>query len=259
MESAIDWHGARALLEWQIELGVTETILDQPVNRYALQAKPSGAVVAKPTGGPAARAPVGPDPVAVAEAAAAEAQTLPDLRAALAGFGHCALQQGARNLVFADGDPAARVMVIGEAPGRDEDRTGRPFVGQEGQFLDKMLGAIDLSRAATDAGRGVYMVNVLPWRPPQNRDPRPEDIAMMVPFLARHVALAAPDVILLLGNLSCQVALGTRGIARLRGTWTKAWGRPALPMLSPSMILRKPEAKRDAWADLLALRAYLEG
>ena len=259
MESAIDWHGARALLEWQIELGVTETILDQPVNRYALQAKPSGGVVAKPTGGPAARAPVGPDPVAVAEAAAAAAQTLPDLRAALAGFGHCALQQGARNLVFADGDPAARVMVIGEAPGRDEDRTGRPFVGQEGQFLDKMLGAIDLSRAATDAGRGVYMVNVLPWRPPQNRDPRPEDIAMMVPFLARHVALAAPDVILLLGNLSCQVALGTRGIARLRGAWTKAWGRPALPMLSPSMILRKPEAKRDAWADLLVLRAYLEG
>ena len=122
MESAIDWHGARALLEWQIELGVTETILDQPVNRYALQAKPSGGVVTKPTGGPVARAPVGPDPVAVAEAAAAAAQTLPDLRAALAGFGHCALQQGARNLVFAGGDSAARVMVIGEAPGRDEDR-----------------------------------------------------------------------------------------------------------------------------------------
>ena len=103
------------------------------------------------------------------------------------------------------------------------------------------------------------MVTVLPWRPPQNRDFQSEDMAMMVPFMARHVALAAPDVIVLMGNLSCQAALGVRGIARLRGTWTTAWGRPALPMMAPGMVLRSPEAKREAWADLLALRAHLEG
>ena len=271
MESAIDWHGARALLEWQIELGVTETILDQPVDRYALASKlvnpaedklpaTSGAKSGThPAGGPVARPPGDPDPVAVAVEVAGAARTLPALREALAGYGHCALKQGARNLVFSDGNPKARVMVIGEAPGRDEDRAGRPFVGHEGQFLDKMLAAINLDRAASEVERGVYMVTVLPWRPPQNRDFQSEDMAMMVPFMARHVALAAPDVIVLMGNLSCQAALGVRGIARLRGTWTTALGRPALPMMAPGMVLRSPEAKREAWADLLALRAHLEG
>jgi uracil-DNA glycosylase family 4 len=266
MESAVDWHGARALLEWQIELGVTETILDQPVDRYALPSKLMTVDAAKsvaatgtgPAGGPVTRASAGPDPVAVAVAAAGVAQTLPALREALAGYDHCSLKQGARNLVFSDGNPKARVMVIGEAPGRDEDRVGRPFAGHEGQFLDKMLLTIGLDRTATEVARGVYMVTVLPWRPPQNRDLRAEDMAMMEPFFAPHVALAAPDVIVLMGNLSCQAALGTRGIARLRGTWTTAWGRPALPMLLPGMVLRTPEAKRDAWADLLALRAHLE-
>ena len=184
---------------------------------------------------------------------------MPALREALAGYGHCALKQGARNLVFSDGNPKARVMVIGEAPGRDEDRAVRPFVGHEGQFLDKMLAAINLDLAASEVERGVYMVTVLPWRPPQNRDFQSEDMAMMVPFVARHVALAAQDVIVLMGNLSCQAALGVRGIARLRGTWTTAWGRPALPMMAPGMVLRSPEAKREALADLLALRAHLEG
>ena len=167
-------------------------------------------------------------------------------------FSHCDLKLGASQLVFADGRPGARVMIVGEAPGRDEDRAGRPFVGRAGQLLDRMLAAIGLGRDAS-----VYITNVMPWRPPQNRDPRPEEIAMMKPFLARHVALAAPDLLVLVGNISCQAVLGKRGITRLRGTWQEALGRPALPMLHPAYLLRQPLAKRETWADLLALQARL--
>jgi len=199
-----------------------------------------------------------PDPVVVAEHSAAGADTLSALSQALAQYPHCEFKQGARNLVFCDGSPAARVMIIGEAPGREEDRAGRPFVGQSGHLLDKMLAAIDLDRSKTDPSNAVYITNILPWRPPQNRDPRPDEIAMMIPFVARHVALANPDVIVLMGNISCQAVLGARGITRLRGIWAEAWGRPVLPMLHPAYLLRKPEAKREAWADLLSLRAQLE-
>ena len=191
-------------------------------------------------------------PVAVARAAAEACDTLEELRAALEAFELCELKKGARNLVFSDGVPGARVMIVGEAPGRDEDRAGRPFVGRAGQLLDRMLAAIGLGRDAS-----VYITNVMPWRPPQNRDPRPEEIAMMKPFLARHVALAAPDLLVLVGNISCQAVLGKRGITRLRGTWQEALGRPALPMLHPAYLLRQPLAKRETWADLLALQARL--
>ena len=155
-------------------------------------------------------------------------------------------------MVFSDGVPGARVMIIGEAPGRDEDREGRPFVGRAGQLLDRMLAAIDLSRASS-----VYITNVLPWRPPQNRDPMPEEIAMMQPFLHRHIALANPDVLVVAGKHSCQARLGKRGITRLRGGWTEAQGKPALPMFHPAYLLRNPAAKREAWADLLSLKARL--
>ena len=146
-------------------------------------------------------------------------------------------------------------MLIGEAPGREEDLEGRPFVGRAGQLLDRMLAAIDMSRDAILAP--VYITNVLPWRPPQNRDPKPEEIAMMRPFLERHVALINPDVVVLMGNVSCQAVLGKRGITRLRGQWTEAFGKPALPMFHPAYLLRTPRAKREAWSDLLALKARL--
>ncbi|MCI5096352.1 MAG: uracil-DNA glycosylase [Rhodobacteraceae bacterium] len=250
MDSALDWHTARALLEWQMELGVTETICDAPINRYELQAAaPKAKRQAEPD---IPHKPKEVDPVEEARKAARSAGSLVALREAMAGFEHCDLKKGARNLVFADGQAGARVMIIGEAPGRDEDREGRPFVGRAGQLLDKMLAAIDLSRDSN-----VYITNVLPWRPPQNRDPLPVEIAMLKPFLQRHVELAQPEVVILMGNISCQAVLGRKGITRLRGNWDEAWGLPVLPMFHPAYLLRQAAAKRLAWADLLEVRARL--
>ena len=253
-------HDDLALLQWHIDLGATEAICDAPVNRYEVPAaapKLPRAAAATPQ---AAAGPVpaqSQDPVAVAEAAAAGAATLDQLRAAMAAFEHCDLRKGARNLVFSDGIPGARVMLVGEAPGRDEDLAGRPFVGKAGKLLDRMLGAIDMGRDREDAP--VYITNVLPWRPPQNRDPKPAEIAMMRPFLLRHIALARPEVLVIIGNWACQALLDKRGITRLRGQWTQAAGLPALPMFHPAYLLRSPEFKREAWADLLALKAQLRG
>ncbi|WP_299676173.1 uracil-DNA glycosylase [uncultured Roseobacter sp.] len=256
MESS-EFHHALALLEWQVELGATEAIGDAPVNCYELPetvAKPKAkAPAAAPLATPAVAAAA--DPVVEAERLAAAAPDLESLRAALAGFEHCALKRGARNLVFSDGIAGAPVMIVGEAPGRDEDREGKPFVGRAGQLLDRMLAAIDMGRAEAEAP--VYITNVLPWRPPQNRDPQPEEIAMMRPFLQRHIVLAQPKLLVIMGNISAQTLLGKRGITRLRGTWTEACGLPALPMFHPAYLLRQPAAKREAWADLLSLKARL--
>lgn len=260
IDAGMDWHAARAALEWQLELGADEAISEAPVDRFALEAEARAARAAPPVIAPAAGAaaaavsPVdaGPDPVQEAERAAAGAATLDQLREALSAFDHCDLKRGARNLVFSDGVPGARVMIVGEAPGRDEDRQGKPFVGRAGHLLDRMLQAIGLDRAAS-----VYITNVLPWRPPQNRDPRPAEIAMMKPFLSRHVALADPDLLVIVGNISCTALLGRSGITRLRGQWTEAEGRPAIPMFHPAYLLRQPQAKRETWADLLSLSARL--
>lgn len=251
----MDWHAARAALEWQIELGVTETISETPINRFELSATP------KPTSAQPTAAPVASvaqiDPVAEAEQAASAANDLDALRSAMARYEHCELKKGARNLVFSDGIAGARVMIIGEAPGRDEDRIGKPFVGRAGQLLDRTLAAIDMGRDR-DGANAVYITNVLPWRPPQNRDPKPEEIAMLLPFLKRHITLAEPDVVVVMGNISCQAMLGKRGITRLRGNWTEAVGKPVLPMFHPAYLLRNPSAKREAWADLLELQAHLK-
>lgn len=251
MESS-DFHHMRALLDWQIELGADEAIADAPINRYEVPVQ-----VSKPaTAAPALIPSDALDPVAVAQEMATAASTLEDLRAAMAAYDHCELKRGARNLVFSDGVPGARVMLVGEAPGRDEDLAGKPFVGRAGQLLDKMLGAIKMGRS--DIAAPVYITNVLPWRPPQNRDPKPAEIAMMKPFLMRHIELAAPEILVIVGNWSCQTLLGKRGITRLRGEWTQAAGLPALPMFHPAYLLRSPEMKREAWADLLSLRARLD-
>jgi DNA polymerase len=146
-------------------------------------------------------------------------------------------------------------MIVGEAPGRDEDRAGKPFVGRAGQLLDRMFGAIDMGRANADAP--IYITNVLPWRPPQNRDPKPEEIAMMRPFLLRHIALAKPEVLVAVGNHACQALLNKRGITRLRGQWAEAAGLPVIPMFHPAYLLRNTDAKREAWADLLSLKGRL--
>ncbi|MEM9797541.1 MAG: uracil-DNA glycosylase [Pseudomonadota bacterium] len=256
----LDPHTARALLEWQREMGCDEAISEQPLNRYALPAQMPGAAKPAPLVPAPVAAPAAPeDPVAVAERLSAGAGDLAALRDALAGYPHCDLRLGAQSLVFSDGQPSARVMIIGEAPGREEDRQGKPFVGQAGQLLDRMLGAIGMARDHADAASAVYITNVLPWRPPGNRDPEPAEVAMMMPFLRRHVELAAPDLLVLMGNHACQAVLGRKGITRLRGNWTEGLGKPVLPMLHPAYLLRQPHAKRNAWADLLALQARLEG
>jgi DNA polymerase len=247
-----------ALLAWQAELGANECIGDAGVDRFAeaATALPSRRA-APPAAAPVAAAPAQTDPVAVARAAAEGAATLAALAAAQAAYPHCDLRHGARHFVFADGVPRARVMIIGEAPGREEDLEGRPFVGRAGRLLDRMFAAIGLARTAAAPADALYITNVLPWRPPGNREPTAEEVAMMLPFLRRHVALAAPRVLVVMGNTPAGAVLGQKGITRLRGQWAEAWGLPVLPMLHPAYLLRQPAAKREAWADLLSLQAWL--
>jgi DNA polymerase len=259
----IGYHDALAMLDWQIELGSDEAILDAPVDRFALQDAPPPAAVTRaaaapaPAGAAPAPAATAVDATDVARHAAAAATDLQSLRAALEGFGLCPLSQTATQLVFADGNPTARVMIVGEAPGREEDQQGKPFVGRAGQLLDRMLAAIGLSRASNDPAKAVYITNMLPWRPPQNRDPSPEELSMMGPFVRRHVELAAPEILVLMGNHACQGLIGRKGITRLRGEWVEVMGRPAIPMFHPAYLLRKPHEKAKAWDDLLALQAKL--
>lgn len=259
MDSELNYHAAKAALDWQIELGATEAIGEVPVDRFEIpEALPKvKAVVAEVV---AVDAPVAApivDGVAVAKGLAKASDDLDALQAALASFELCELKRGARSTVFCDGDPAARVMIIGEAPGRDEDMQGKPFVGRAGQLLDKMFGAIGLERSAADASGSIYITNVMPWRPPQNREPTPEEIAMMLPFVERHIELVQPDVLVLVGNVSCLAMLGRKGITRLRGNWQNVLGRPAMPMFHPAYLLRNPAAKREAWQDLLAVQGKL--
>ncbi|MEM9524434.1 MAG: uracil-DNA glycosylase [Pseudomonadota bacterium] len=253
MKSEPDFDVARAMLEWQLEMGATDAIGETPVDRYA---RPAAVSEPRPQGAPLTVNARQPDDAAAARALAAQATDLTSLAELQAGFDGCELKKGARNFVFSDGVPGARVMIIGEAPGRDEDAQGKPFVGRAGQLLDKMFDAIGMSRTE-GAGAPIYITNILPWRPPQNRDPKPEEIGMMLPFVERHVALAGPQVLVLTGNISCQAVLGRRGITRLRGNWTQGLDLPVLPMFHPAYLLRNPAAKREAWRDLLALQARL--
>ena len=193
-----------------------------------------------------------------ARALAAGAATIDALGALVAGFDLCPLKRTATNTVFMDGNPAAPVMIIGEAPGADEDRIGRPFVGRSGQLLDRMLAAIGLDRA------GVQITNVIYWRPPGNRTPTAAEIAACLPFVLRHIALARPQVLVLAGGTAASALLPlSEGITRLRGRWFDLAvpgldaTLPTLPMFHPAFLLRSPERKREAWRDLLALQAKL--
>jgi len=189
---------------------------------------------------------------------AAAANSLAELAAAVTAFEACALKRTATNTVFADGVAGAPLMVIGEAPGGDEDRLGRPFVGRSGQLLDRMLAAIGYDRR-----RNAYITNVLFWRPPGNRKPTPDEVAACLPFVWRHIALAAPKVVLLCGGTATSALLGrAEGIMRLRGRWLElavAGGTPVptLATYHPSFLLRAPARKGEAWRDLLALQSKL--
>lgn len=285
-----DWHD---ILAFHLEAGVDVAVGEAPVDRFAesaaeaarLAARRASAAApaeepsrreaprpeaARPAPRPAARgaptpsaapsapaAPHAPDAAAMAAREAARAaDSLEALRAIMEGFEGCALKKTASRLVFADGNPAAKVMFVGEAPGRDEDEQGLPFVGRSGRLLDLMLGAIGLDRTRA------YIANVIPWRPPGNRTPTPQETAICLPFITRQIALADPDVLVCLGGPSAQALLATtEGITRLRGrvmdydTGTRTI--KAIATFHPAYLLRTPAGKRLAWRDMLMIEALL--
>jgi len=257
-----------AALRWQLEMGATDAVAGHPVNR--LQGSRKGGVSAAPPRSETAERPVFP----AAERPASHADglrlmkaatSLEALHEAIRAFEGCPLKAGATNTVIADGNPAARVMIVGEAPGADEDRLGYPFVGPSGKLLDKAMGAIGLSRMSKRPGDSFYITNIVFWRPPGNRNPTPREIGQLLPFTERHIQLAKPDVLFLLGNIACQSLLRTgTGIIKLRGNWM-TWrstdgslSLPALPSFHPSFLLRVPTAKKPFWADLQELQRHLK-
>jgi uracil-DNA glycosylase len=261
----------RQLLAFYLEAGVDCALSDEPVNRLV---EPEIAPVAAP---PVAREAAPPQPVrgapviipprgepppppdaaiTSAREAARTAPTLEALRALLETFDGCALRQTATRLVFADGNPQARVMFVGEAPGRDEDIEGLPFVGRSGKLLDRMIAAIGLDRSKA------YIANVIPWRPPGNRTPTPQETQICLPFIQRQIELVDPDVLVTLGNPSTQAILGTReGIMRTRGRWldydTGKRKIRAIATFHPAYLLRSPSYKRLSWQDLRAIAKVL--
>jgi uracil-DNA glycosylase len=252
------------LLRWYVAMGADEAIEAQPIDRLApapLPAAPmTDATVAPVPTPPRAPAPQHAPPAAgSARRLAAAASTLAELADAVRGFDGCALKRTATNTVFAEGAADAALMVIGEAPGADEDRLGKPFVGRAGQMLDRMLAAIGFDRR-----RNAYITNVLFWRPPGNRKPTPEEIAACLPFVFRHIALLAPKAVMMSGGTATNALLGgAEGITRLRGRWfelpVEGLPRPvpAIATYHPSFLLRTPARKNEAWRDLLALQSRL--
>jgi DNA polymerase len=263
-----------AVLRWLMDAGADEAVSETPVNRFAQAVStplPSAPRTPSPARGEvknvpeerkseiktatsSARAVSLSTAPGAARALAQSCTTLAELKTAVMNFEGCELKRSATNTVFADGDPSGRIMLIGEAPGRDEDLQGLPFVGRAGKLLDRMLAEIGLDR------RKVYITNVLNWRPPQNREPSPEEAAICLPFLHRHIELADPKMMILLGAVSVRHVLGlTEGITRVRGKWnlyqSVALNRsiPVMPTLHPAYLLRQPAAKRLAWRDLLAV------
>lgn len=266
----------RAALAWLVEMGVDEAVGEAPVDRFAAAraraqapaARPaasSEAVTVRPPPRPMAvtARPAGGDAIADARATAAACSSLAEIAAELARFDTCPLQRTATNLVYVDGRPDARVLFIGEAPGRDEDLKGKPFVGRSGQLLDRMLAAIGLSRAAHEPAAAALITNVIFWRPPGNRKPTEAETLMCLPFVLRTIEIVAPEVVVCLGATPAQRLLGvTEGILRLRGRWQsyRAGERavPLLPTLHPAYLLRRPIDKRLAWRDFVELRKGLD-
>jgi uracil-DNA glycosylase len=260
------------LLAFYLEAGVDCALTDEPVDRLAepdtalpatapREAAPPRAVREMPAAIPAVpRGDISVAPeaaIAAAREAARTAPTLEALRALLENFDGCALKHTATRLVFADGNPQARVMFVGEAPGRDEDIEGLPFVGRSGKLLDRMIAAIGLDRSKA------YIANVIPWRPPGNRTPTPHETQICLPFIQRQIELVNPDVLVTLGNPSTQTLLSTReGIMRTRGKWfdynTGTRVIRAIATFHPAYLLRSPSYKRMSWQDLRAIAKALE-
>lgn len=266
-------HSARDLLDFYVEAGVDALVGEEAVDRFAaadapmtapalanraVQPAPQRPTAATPPQRAAAAPPAPDEATMAAREAARSAKTLDELRALLERFEGCALKATATQLVFADGNPEARVMFVGEAPGRDEDIEGLPFVGRSGKLLDRMLAAIGLDR------RQVYIANIVPWRPPGNRTPTPQESQICLPFMLRQIELCDPDILVCLGGPSAQTLLGIKdGITRIRGRWfsfdTGKREIRALPTFHPAFLLRSPLQKRFAWRDFLAIKKALAG
>jgi uracil-DNA glycosylase family 4 len=271
--------GAAALLRWYLEQGVDEAIGEEPIDRLAAPPPAPAAAAAAPAA-PSARAPIplrappSPPPLAQprapvplespqvvedARALAERCSTLAELEAAIRGFEGCALKRTAKNTVFADGTAGAPVMIVGEAPGADEDRLGKPFVGVSGQLMDRMMASIGLTRDG-----GFYITNILFWRPPGNRTPTTAEQGMCLAFTRRHIELAKPKVLVLAGGVAVKAVLDTtEGITRLRGKWTSytlgdGTVIPTMPTFHPAYLLRTPASKRQSWQDLLAIDKKLK-
>jgi len=248
-----------AVLDWYRAAGVDIALGEEPVDRFA-QRPPARPAVATPAPPPSERSPdvlpLGGDP-AEARRLASSAASLAELEAIVGAYDGCGLKLRATQLVFADGNPEADIMLIGEAPGAEEDRQGKPFVGRSGQLLDRMLAAIGLDRTK------VFIANTVPWRPPGNRTPTPEEMALCLPFLHRQVELVAPRIVVTLGGPAMQTVFSTTsGIIKMRGKWSTlsigAQPVEAMPTLHPAYLLRNPAAKQQAWRDLLSLKLKLE-
>lgn len=278
-EAAFAPQDAAALLRWYVDHGLDETIGEEAIDRFALP--PPAAVVAPlASAGADASTPVAPTPIRApaaplvarapvplespqlaedAREVSRRATTIAELEEAVRAFEGCALKRTAKNTVFADGVAGAPVMIVGEAPGADEDRLGKPFVGVSGQLMDRMFAAIGMSRE-----RDLYITNILFWRPPGNRTPTLSEQAICLAFTRRHIELAKPKVVVLAGGTAVKAVLNTtEGITRLRGKWTTlklddGSEVPALPTFHPAFLLRTPASKRQSWADLLALDKRLK-
>lgn len=257
-----------SILEWYLEQGVTDVLEAAPVNR--LVSIPNEPIAPQPKTSLASIIPEMPlgslEARKEALRLAQSANSLQELEAAIRNFDGLSIKKTATNLVFSDGSPKARVMIIGEAPGGDEDAQGKPFVGVSGQLLDKMLAAIGLNRHAEDPSKAVYIANILNWRPPGNRTPSVSEIEISLPFIERHIALVKPEFVLFMGGVSAKALLNTdQGITKLRGNWrnyvpiTETGGTsiPCLPSFHPSFLLRTPLQKRAAWQDMLSLAERL--
>lgn len=272
------------LLRWHVDMGADEAVGDEPVDRFALSKEKLAAagtnrkpVTAAPTtsGFPAAASaprappanasvalPMADDTISDARDLAAKAENLETLAEILSEFKGCPLHKTAKNLVFTDGNPNARIMLIGEAPGADEDRQGKPFVGRSGQLLDKILDAIGLDRHAADAKSSAFISNTIFWRPPGNRKPTAAESEICFPFILRAIELAGPDIIVCLGATPMHRLIGgTEGILRSRGKWREIeiGGRkiPLMPTLHPAYLLRQPAQKRLVWRDFLEIHKKL--
>ena len=260
-----------AFLQWHIQMGIDEIIGEKPVNHLSgnvleeKQVATKQVIKTQPAPQttplrPLVKVPVVQQPAdAVKDALGlvAQVKTLTDLEEAMLQFHHCPYRKTARNLVFADGNPEAWLMIVGEAPGNEEDIKGKPFVGKSGQLLDRIFFEAGIARANNQPQKSFYITNSINWRPPANRNPTRQEIEMFRPFIWKHIELIGPKILVLTGNIACSAILNQQGITKLRGKWLRIDEMAVMPTVHPAFLLRNPTFKQYIWQDVLAIRKKL--